>query len=99
MSCHFDLLERPTRDFSWPGGVGEVRDSLVFSTENRILTVQSQHVTMSELVDRGDATLVNWRQTFDTVAHYERIAGLVAAVNEQNLDRPEAGVLRVRGVA
>jgi hypothetical protein len=52
-----------------------------------------------DLVDRGDATLVNWRQTFDTVAHYERYAGFVAAANEQNLDRREAEVLRVRGVA
>jgi uncharacterized protein YndB with AHSA1/START domain len=52
-----------------------------------------------ELVDRGTSTLVNWQQTFDTVAHYERIAGFVAAANEQNLDRLTAEVLRGRSAA
>jgi len=37
-------------------------------------------------------TEVKWRQTFDTVEHYERIAEFVAAANEQNLERLAAEV-------
>ena len=37
-------------------------------------------------------TEVKWRQTFDTVEHYERIAQFVASANEQNLDRLAAEV-------
>ena len=40
-----------------------------------------------ELAPKDGGTEVSWRQTFDTVAHYERIAGFVASANEQNLDR------------
>lgn len=42
--------------------------------------------------DRG--TRVDWRQTFDTAAHYEQLARFVAAANEQNLQRLAAEVLR-----
>ena len=49
-----------------------------------------------ELVPSGDATLVKWRQTFDTVEHYERIASFVATANEQNLERLAAEVQRVQ---
>jgi len=47
-----------------------------------------------DLLDRGTSALVNWRQTFDTAAHYGRIAGFVAEANEQNLDRLAAEILR-----
>ena len=47
-----------------------------------------------ELAPKDGGTEVSWRQTFDTVAHYERIAGFVAAANEQNLDRLAAEVAR-----
>ena len=40
-----------------------------------------------ELVPVHGGTEVKWRQTFDTVEHYERIAQFVASANEQNLDR------------
>lgn len=32
-------------------------------------------------------TVLRWRQTFDTVAHYQGIAAFVAVANEQNLQR------------
>jgi carbon monoxide dehydrogenase subunit G len=47
-----------------------------------------------ELQPSGDGTQVHWRQTFDTVAHYHRIAEFVAGANEQNLQRLAAEVLR-----
>ena len=42
----------------------------------------------------GRGTQVDWRQTFDTVEHYERIAQFVAGANAQNLQRLAAEVLR-----
>lgn len=39
-----------------------------------------------------EATTVGWRQVFDTVAHYRKIAEFVATANEQNLDRLAAAV-------
>jgi len=43
----------------------------------------------------GDGTVVGWRQVFDTVEHYEAIAGLVSKANEQNLDRLAAEVRQI----
>jgi uncharacterized protein YndB with AHSA1/START domain len=40
-----------------------------------------------ELEGRGGSTVVRWRQTFDTVEHYGKIAEFVATANEQNLER------------
>jgi len=40
-----------------------------------------------ELRPHAAGTEVAWRQTFDSIEHYERIAEFVAAANEQNLDR------------
>lgn len=40
-----------------------------------------------ELEAEGANTRVRWRQTFDTVEHYQRIASFVAPANEQNLER------------
>lgn len=47
---------------------------------------------MLELVPMQRGTEVKWRQTFDTVEHYQRIAQFVASANEQNLDRLAAEV-------
>jgi uncharacterized protein YndB with AHSA1/START domain len=47
-----------------------------------------------DLEPRGRATIVHWRQTFDTVEHYERIAQFVASANAQNLERLAAEVAR-----
>lgn len=52
-----------------------------------------------ELEPQGASTLVHWRQTFDTVEHYEQIAQFVAGANEQNLGRLEAEVERGRGLS
>lgn len=38
----------------------------------------------------GDSTVVGWRQTFDSIEHYQEIRDLVARANEQNLDRLES---------
>ena len=47
-----------------------------------------------ELTPRDGGTELKWRQTFDTVEHYERIAEFVASANEQTLDRLAAEVER-----
>ena len=46
------------------------------------------------LVPKRDGTEVHWRQTFDSVADYEKIAQFVAEANEQNLERLAAEVQR-----
>ena len=46
-----------------------------------------------ELKTFEQGTQVHWRQTFDTVEHYERIAEVVAGANEQNLQRLAAEAL------
>jgi len=52
-----------------------------------------------ELQPKVDGTEVKWRQTFDTVEHYQRVAEFVASANEQNLDRLAAEVQRGKGAA
>jgi len=47
-----------------------------------------------ELVPQGQGTQVRWLQTFDSVAHYQRLAEFVAQANAQNLARLTAEVLR-----
>ena len=46
-----------------------------------------------ELSPFQQGTQVQWRQTFDTIAHYEHIAPFVATANAQNLQRLAAEVL------
>ena len=45
---------------------------------------------------RGSQTLVSWRQLFDSAEHKEKVAALVRPANEQNLNRLQAEVARVR---
>jgi uncharacterized protein YndB with AHSA1/START domain len=52
-----------------------------------------------ELQPSSDGTEVKWRQTFDTVEHYQGIAELVAAANEQNLERLAVEVERGKSAA
>lgn len=52
-----------------------------------------------ELQPMPDGTEVKWRQTFDTVEHYQRIAEFVASANEQNLERLAAEVQRGKSAA
>ena len=47
-----------------------------------------------ELQPHAEGTNAMWRQTFDTVEHYKRLAGFVATANEQNLERLAAEVVR-----
>ena len=57
--------------------------------------LSGHHFLLSiELEPSSQGTQVHWRQTFDTVKHYERIAEFVAGANEQNLQRLAAAVLR-----
>jgi hypothetical protein len=44
---------------------------------------------------QGNQTRVGWRQVFDTAEHRARIAHIVVAANEQNLDRLAAEVRNV----
>lgn len=52
-----------------------------------------------ELERRGESTEVRWRQTFDTVEEFDRVAPFIATANEQNLERLVAEVSRGRGGA
>ena len=52
-----------------------------------------------ELQPCSDGTEVKWRQTFDTVEHYQRIAELIASANEQNLERLAVEVERGKSAA
>jgi uncharacterized protein YndB with AHSA1/START domain len=52
-----------------------------------------------ELAPKHGGTEVKWRQTFDTIAHYQRIAEFVASANEQNLDRLAVEVERGKSAA
>lgn len=45
--------------------------------------------------DKGNKTLVGWRQVFDTAAHRDRVAAVVSQANEQNLSRLANEVLNV----
>ncbi len=68
---------------------------------NRVFEIEhlnGHHFVLTlELEPSGNATWVTWRQTFDTVEQYERIASFVATANEQNLERLAAEVLRESG--
>lgn len=50
-----------------------------------------------ELAPMDGGTEVKWRQTFDTVEHYQQIARVVASANEQNLERLAAEVRSEQG--
>jgi uncharacterized protein YndB with AHSA1/START domain len=53
-------------------------------------------VLTMELEPKGRCTELKWRQTFDTVELYQRIAQFVASANDQNLERLAAEVQRGR---
>jgi uncharacterized protein YndB with AHSA1/START domain len=52
-----------------------------------------------ELQPKASGTEVKWRQIFDTVEHYQRIAAFVAVANEQNLERLAVEVQRGQDTA
>lgn len=56
--------------------------------------LSGHHFLLSiELRPSGQGTQVHWRQTFDTVEEYERIAQFVAGANQQNLERLRSEVV------
>lgn len=56
--------------------------------------LSGHHFVLSiELQPSDQGTRVHWRQTFDTVEHYEQIVQFVAGANEQNLQRLATEVL------
>ena len=77
-------------------------DGTDYPNENRFLEVEDNSLVVVEhLADhhfiltisftpKGQATLVGWRQLFDTREHYEQIAEFISTANEQNLDRLQA---------
>ena len=81
-------------------------DGQDYPNESRFLRVEEgravelehfsgHHFLLSiELFAEGEGTVVAWRQTFDTVEHYQRIAAFVAVANQQNLERLADEVLR-----
>lgn len=57
--------------------------------------LNGRHFMLSiALRPEAGGTRVTWRQTFDTIEHYENIARFVAGANEQNLRRLAAEVAR-----
>ena len=66
---------------------GELFEIEHFSGHHFVLSLQLHAVE--------GGTRVDWCQTFDTVAHYQRIARFVADANAQNLQRLTAEVLRM----
>jgi len=70
---------------------------IVFGELFEIEHLTGHHFVLTiELRPSEQGTQVHWRQTFDTVEHYERIAQFVAGANEQNLQRLAAEVLQTR---
>jgi len=71
--------------------------------QNRTFEIEhlgTHHFTLAiELSPLDGRTDVHWRQTFDTVEHYARIAQFVATANEQNLDRLTEEVRRQQSSA
>jgi uncharacterized protein YndB with AHSA1/START domain len=95
-----------------PGGAWQLTmhgpDGKDYPNESRFLRIVPDEVFEIEhlsghhfvltlgLADQAGGTLVRWRQTFDSAAHYQGLAAFVAAANEQNLDRLAAEVERGR---
>ena len=68
---------------------------LVSLEQDRLVEIErvstDHHFTLTiELIEQQDCTLVAWRQTIDTVEHYQQLASFVATANEQNLERLSA---------
>lgn len=73
-----------------------IADGQVFEIEH----IDGHHFLLTiELEPKDGGTEVKWRQAFDTVEHYERMARFVALANEQNLERLAAEVQRGKSAA
>ena len=60
-------------------------------TENKKIVIEhlsGHHFILTlEFEEQDDATMVHWKQLFDTRAHYEQIRDFVSPANDQNLDK------------
>lgn len=84
------------KDYPNESRFARVEADRVFEIEH----LSGHHFLLSiELLPQGDGTEVIWRQTFDTVEHYQRIAQFVAEANQQNLERLAAEVQRGKSAA
>lgn len=79
------------KDYANESRFTRIETDKVFEIEH----FSGHHFLLSiELLPKGDGAEVKWRQTFDTVEHYQRIAQFVASANQQNLERLAAEVQR-----
>lgn len=84
------------KDYPNESRFARIETDRVFEIEH----LSGHHFLLSiELLPQGDGTEVIWRQTFDTVEHYQRIAQFVAEANQQNLERLAAEVQRGKSAA
>ena len=84
------------RDYPNESRFTRIADARVFEIEH----FSGHHFLLTiELEPKGGDTEVRWRQTFDTVEHYARMAEFVAAANAQNLVRLAAEVERGKSAA
>lgn len=86
-------------------------DGTDYPNESRFLeVVPNERVVIEHLSDNhfvltiefsatGQSTIVSWCQLFDTAYHYSQISEFVPKANEQNLDRLEAEVQKVKSGA
>jgi uncharacterized protein YndB with AHSA1/START domain len=67
----------------------ESRFTRIVSCERFEIELLSGHhfILTIDLNPFEQGTQVHWRQTIDTIAHYEQIAAFVATANSQNLQR------------
>ncbi|MCR4379362.1 MAG: SRPBCC domain-containing protein [Rhodospirillales bacterium] len=79
------------KDYPNEGRFTRIEVDKVFEVEH----LSEHHFLLTiELQPKAGGTEVKWRQTFDTIEHYQHIAEFVAAANEQNLERLAAEVQR-----
>jgi uncharacterized protein YndB with AHSA1/START domain len=81
-----------------PDGTNHLNESrFTRIVANRLFEIEhlnAHHFVLTiELREHADGTELSWRQTFDTVEHYNQLAQFIASANEQNLERLSAEVL------
>jgi uncharacterized protein YndB with AHSA1/START domain len=100
----FDLRSGGTWQFIMHGPDGTNYPNLnVFTSVEPPYRVEVEHMSEDHhfvlnmtFARQGSKTLVGWEQTFDSVAHKELIAPWVEPANEQNLDRLQRELARMR---
>lgn len=100
----FELREGATWRFTMHGPDGrDYRNENVFRMIEPARGLVIEHMSAEHhffltitFVAYGERTLLGWRQVFDTAQQRESLAHIVGPANEQNLDRLEAEVDRMR---